>query len=605
MKRVILSFILLIFTLSTALGQSLTAKFESVDGYYRLTFTASSSDASQFVPPSLSGVFDVLSGPSESTFSSYQFVNGKASHQSSKSFTYILSAKQSGRVTIGSATVRIGGRTLRSRPLTAQIRAGGGSTSRHSSGSTTSHSSRSAGTGDANLQQAGSAVTGRDLFIDVTPSRRRIREQEVVLLTYRVHARAGVGLANTQLTAKPDFKGLISQEIPLPGNQIQTNIEHRGGTIYRTGTILQYVIFPQQSGPLTIPSITFDCTVIQQDHTLDLADAFFNGGGNIGVQVRRKVAPLTLQVDPLPTPKPAGFSGAVGKFSLEGRVLNPTTRTGDVLTYRLTLTGLGNLKLITPPKVNFPSDFDTYDPKTGEQTKVTANGLDGRLTFDYTFVPRNKGDYTLPPVDFVYFDTSSGAYRTLRTAPVKLHITQGTRSNEDVDRQLALLKSDIRPIHSEAFGTAALLDNLAPDRAGGLVATLLTLAVLIGLTVFIRRQGKATQSLPARKRKALKAARAQLAKAEPLLESGSADECYRLISLALTNYLCTVYDLTPAACTPDNLRIVLPSHGMASESVNLFTEVIDGCTTARFAPGGNTLRHPLFDKARQALDSIR
>ncbi len=586
------------------MGQSLTAKLESVDGYYRLTFTATSSDATQFVPPSLSSVFDVLSGPSESTFSSYQFVNGRASHESSKSYTYILSAKQSGRVTIGSATVRIGNRTLRSRPLSAQIRAGGGNTSSRSNGSASSRGSSTAGADNEALQQAGSAVTGRDLFIDVTPSRRRIREQEAILLTYRVHARAGVGLSNTQLTSKPDFKGLISQEIPIPGNQIQTNIEHRGGTTYRTGIILQYVIFPQQSGPLTIPSITFDCTVIQQDHTLDLADAFFNGGGNIGVQVRRKVAPLTLQVDPLPMPKPAGFSGAVGKFALEGHVLNPATRTGDVLTYRLTLTGLGNLKLITPPKVSFPSDFDTYDPKTGEQTKVTANGLDGRLTFDYTFVPRNKGDYTLPPVEFVYFDTTTGAYRTLRTAPVKLHITQGTRSNDDVDRQLALLKSDIRTIHAGTANCPSFIDRLAPDRAGGILATILTLGILIAMTILVRRGGKGMQNLPARKRKALKEAKAELAKAEPLLKGENANECYRLISLALTNYLRTVYSLTPTACTADNLRTVLPTKGVRPEIIDLIAEVIDGCTTARFAPMSDNQRTQLYNKALQAIDGL-
>lgn len=210
-------------------------------------------------------------------------------------------------------------------------------------------------------------MTQRDLFIDVTPNRTRIREQEAVLLTYRIHVRAGVALSNTSLTQKPDFKGLISQEIPLPGNQIQTTIEHRGGATYRTGTILQYVVFPQKAGRITIPSITFDCAVLQQDHTMDLADAFFNGGGTVGVQVRRKVPEITLQVDALPQPKPANFSGAVGKFNLQGKLLTPNVRTNDVATYRITLNGLGNMKLISAPTVNFPKDFDTYDPKTNEK----------------------------------------------------------------------------------------------------------------------------------------------------------------------------------------------------------------------------------------------
>lgn len=437
--RIMLCFVLISISATyNTNAQSFKAHIEDVGGYYRLTFTIASNDANNFTPPSLSN-FEVLSGPSTSTFSNYQIINGHASHSETTTFTYILSARKSGKITIGPASIRVNGKSVHSNSVTLNAQA-------NHSASNGPHSPN-VGTNNS-VQQAGSSVTNNDLFIDVTPSRTTVHEQEAVLLTYRIHARVGVGLSNTSLTQKPDFKGLISQEIPLPGNQIQTYIEHRNGRTYRTGTILQYVVFPQTSGKLTIPSITFDCAVVQQDNTMDLADAFFNGGGTISVQVRRSVAPITLQVEALPQPRPAKFSGAVGKFNIQAQLLNKTIKTNDVATYRITLNGLGNLKLISAPQVKFPSDFDTYDAKTTDNTKATANGLHGQLTFDYTFVPRNVGDYAIPATEFVFFDTESNSYKTIRTQAITLHVEKGERSNADVDKQLALLKSDIRPLHT-------------------------------------------------------------------------------------------------------------------------------------------------------------
>ena len=266
MKQRIVLFLTLSLTALLAAAQSFTAKVEPAGGYYRLTFTVASDGVEDFTPPNLSA-FEKLSGPMPSTFSSFQMINGRTSHESSTTYTYILSPKKSGKLTIGPATVKVKGKVLRSAPITLHATAANPSGSGSQSGQ--KQQGRNEDDEQIEVQQAGSAVSQRDLFIDMTPSRTRVMEQEAVLLTYRIHVRVGVGLSNTQLTTKPDFKGLISHELPLPGSQIQMTVERHNGTTYRTGTILQYVIFPQQAGKLTIPSITFDCTVVQQDRTLN------------------------------------------------------------------------------------------------------------------------------------------------------------------------------------------------------------------------------------------------------------------------------------------------------------------------------------------------
>lgn len=580
-------------------AQTFKAQIEDVGGYYRLSFTVTSSDVSRFTPPSLND-FEVLNGPSSSTFNSYQIINGKTSHSESTTYTYILSARKSGKLTIGPATIQANGRTLRSAAITLDARAG--------TQNNRSHSPNNGNGGepvDESIQQAGSQVSARDLFIDVTPSRTKVREQEAVLLTYKVHSRVGVGLANTQLTNKPDFKGVISQEIPLPGNQIQTVLEQRNGTTYRTGTILEYIVFPQQSGELLIPSITFDCTVVQQNRHMDLADAFFNGGGTIGVKVRRVVPELKLQVEALPQPKPANFSGAVGHFEIEGKLLNPSIRTNDLATYRVTIKGLGNLKLITPPAMKFPTDFETYDAKTNENTQVSTDGLTGELTFDYTFVPRNVGKYDIPALEFIYFDTEKGDYQTIRTQPLTINVGKGERSNADVDHQLALLRSDIHDIHT-ANSTQALPSWLTWGNWSFALLNLVLATVFVASIFIARKWAKRHADTAERRRSgAAKQVAARLAEAEKLINAPDQTAFYSAISKALIGYLTDTFGIGQADLNNENIKQLLNQKGHDETTINQLLNLMQTCEFAQYAPSSNTERSEVYQQALDLLSKLR
>lgn len=597
MSRKILYLLVALLLPLQGLAQRFTASIEDVGGYYRLSFTINALGATNFTPPSLAA-FDILNGPSSYTSSNYQMINGKTSHSESKTFTYILSAHKSGRITIGPASISVNGRTIHSNPISINVKGNssqGGSASRQNS----SHANTQQQEGNG-VQQSGSPVTQRDLFIDVTPSRTRVKEQEAVLLTYRIHSRVGVGLSNTSLMQKPDFKGLISQELPIPGNQIQTSLEHRGGTTYRTGTILQYVVFPQKSGNIVIPSITFNCAVIQQDNTMDLADLFFNGGGTMSVQVKRTVPQITLHVDPLPSPRPTNFSGAVGKFSLNGKVLNPTVKTNDVATYRITLSGLGNLKLITAPIVEFPKDFDTYDAKTNDNTKVSANGLHGELTFDYTFVPRNVGDYTIPAVNFVYFDTSTNSYQTIHTQPIHLHVAKGERSNADVDKQLALLKSDIRPLH-EADSESIF----AWGKMGFWLLIALWIASFIGVWNFTNAWNTDRADIIGRRqRNAGKQTIKRLRTAQSILTGKSQGDFHAAIMNALNGFIADTFNIGQSDINTESIQALLTQRGTDAILIDRLLKLIENCQYAQYAPGSSQDKQATYDEAVDVINSL-
>ena len=597
LRKILIMLAVLILPLQ-AWSQRFSASIEDVGGYYRLSFTINASGVSGFTPPSLAA-FEILSGPSSYSSSSYQMINGKTSHSESTTYTYVLSARKSGHVTIGPASISVNGRTVRSNSISVNVQGGGGQGG-SASGGQSNHQASASQQASSGVQQAGSPVTQRDLFIDVTPSRTRVKEQEAVLLTYRIHSRVGVGLSNTSLMQKPDFKGLISQELPLPGNQIQTSLERRGNATYRTGTILQYVVFPQKSGNIVIPSITFNCAVVQQDNTMDLADLFFNGGGTMSVQVKRTVPQITLHVDPLPSPRPANFSGAVGKFSISSKMLNPTVKTNDVATYRITLSGLGNLKLITAPTINFPKDFDTYDAKTNDNTKVSTSGLHGELTFDYTFVPRNVGDYTIPSVSFVYFDTATNSYQTLHTQPIHLHVAKGERSNADVDKQLALLKSDIRPLHE--VGADSIF---AWGKAGFWVLVALWIIAAFAVWCFTNAWNASRADVIGRKqRNAGKQTMKRLQAAQAILSGKATGDFHAAVINALHGFIADTFNIGQADLSTERIQAELSERGIDVSLTGRLLKLIETCQYAQYAPGSSQDKQATFDEAVSVINSL-
>ncbi len=585
-------------------AQSMNAQIDDMGDYFRLTFTVNSSDATSFTPPSLAD-FEVLSGVSKSTMSNIQVVNGHMSRSSSTSFTYILAPRKTGHLTIGSASVKVGGKTVMSRPVSFNAQAASGKAGQSSSSKARQQSGDSY---NSDIQQTGSPVTERDLFIDVTPSRTKVHEQEAVLLTYRIHARVGVALSNTQLTTKPDFKGLISQDIPLPNNQIETHIEHRANGTYKTGTLLQYVVFPQQSGKITIPSISFDCTVIQQDHDMNIAEAFFNGGGTIGVNVKRKVAPITLDVQALPQPKPAGYAGAVGKFSIKGQLLNQGVRTNDVATYRITLSGTGNTKLITAPQVTFPKDFDTFDAKTNDKTKVTPNGMSGDVTFDYTFVPRNVGKYTIPATEFVYYDTEANAYRTLTIPAFTIDVKKGDKSRSDVDKQLALLQSDIHDIHKVDASNARLFTKSAMlnwNSWGYWLTTIILLVIFaVALKVLSAFAGNRADTVGRKRRGAAKQSQRLLAEAEKQINDADGRNFYATIARAVQQYVADTFNVGTAELTKEHMAELLAGKGVSPNDVEAFIKLLDECEMAQYAPNSDAERHATLQEAKRIIQTI-
>lgn len=527
--------------------------------------------------------FELLFGPSTSSSSSFSIVNGKTTHTSQMTFTYTLVAKKEGTYKLPVATVKSGGQAYKSNQASIQILPGDGSGNSGNSGS--SGQSSQSGATRQRLQNAGERITKDDLYITVTASRHRLYEQEAVLLTYKLYTLVSIDQCMGNM---PDLDGFHIQEIELP-QQKTLKYERVNGRNYGTVVWSQYVLFPQKTGKLTVPAINFEADVVQQDRSIDPFDAFFGGGSSL-IRVKKTiVAPsVELQVDPLPA-RPANFSGAVGsQFNISGSLSPEQVDANDAVSLRLVVSGVGNMKLMKAPSIKWPKDFESYDPKMTDKTHVGTNGASGNVVYDYTAVPRHGGKYSIPPVEFCYFDTNTRSYKTLRTDSFHVAVakTAGHNIRRTVNQEdLTVLNSDIRYIKT----SSANVKSAGSTFFGGLRYWLCYIGALSLFLLFVSifyRQAKANANVARRRgKKAGKAATKRMKNASKLLKQGDAKAFYEEVTHALWGYVGDKLNLPVTDLNKDNVGEQLIQRGVDEGTVAQFLRVLGDCEFAQYAPG--------------------
>ena len=561
---------------------------------FRVAYTINTSDVEEFRMGGVQEGLEVIAGPYTSSQSSYQMINGHTSSSSSVTITYTLYAAKNGSFTIGASHAVVGGKRLSSRPVKIQV----SGHAQRTNGAPNMHGQDSYD--QPRMRSAGSAISGSDLFIKVSASKKRVHEQEPILLTYKVYTQVDL----TQLEGKmPDLKGFHTQEVPLP-QQKTFHTETVNGRPYKCVTWSQYVMYPQMTGRLEIPSITFKGIVVQQNRNVDPMEAFFNGGsGYVEVKKDIKAPGITLQVDPLPQ-RPANFSGGVGKFNISASLDKKEVKAGEPITLRVVVGGIGNLKLLKQPVVNFPKDFDKYDAKVTDKTRLTANGVEGNMVYDFLAVPRNQGSYTIPSVELTYYDTSKNAYKTIKTQPFKVEVEKGDgTAGESED-----FASQDKDIHTIKLGKVEQhkANEMFFGSFGYWISLLMPLiAFVVLLIVFRRRAIENADIVKKRSNRAGKIATKRLRLANKLMLQGKQGEFYDEVMRALWGYMSYKLNMPAEKLNRDNIRETLGRHFVDDATIEKFTTALDECEFERYAPGdaaGNMNR--TFESAMTAIMDI-
>ncbi|MBQ2210038.1 MAG: protein BatD, partial [Prevotella sp.] len=551
-------FIVFSLFISHVMAQTLTGRAPgqvAVGEQFRLSYTVNTDDAKGFRTGNIPDAFDVLMGPSTSTQSSFQMVNGHMSSSASITYTYILSATKQGSFTIPAAHVTVDGKNVSSNEVHIKV---AGEMKNGQQG----HQQQSS-TGE--VRAAGSAISGSDLFIKVTASKQHVREQEPILLTYKVYTLVGL----TQLNGKmADLKSFYTREVPLPQEK-QFKVEMLNGKPYRTVTWQQYVMFPQATGKLEVPSLTYEGIVVQQNRNVDPFEAFFNGGsGYVEVKKQIKAPGITIQVDPLPQ-RPANFSGGVGKYSISATIEQKEVKANDPIKLRVVVSGSGNMKLLKQPEVKFPKDFDHYDAKVTDKTQLTTNGLEGSIIYDFLAVPRHQGTYEIPAIEYTYFDTQSNQYKTVKSESFTLQVAKGSGSSSATytgQEDIKQLNSDIHYIKTGSTRQHAVGDFFFGSTEYWVTLAVLFLGFVSLFVIFRQRAIERADVVKQRAGKANKVAAKRLKKAAKLMKAGRQGEFYDEVLRALWGYLGDKLNMPVEQLSRENISQQLAERNVSEET---------------------------------------
>lgn len=603
MRRIYSTFLLLFLFLGTLCAQ-VTLKVQApsqaeVGQRIQIRYVANTSDIEDFQVGDFEG-FKVLYGPSTSRSSSFSMTNGHTTQSSTTTFTYTVVPTEQGTQKVPVATVKVDGKSVKSGSASIEVLSASQQQSQQPSNQQQGGNSR---------QQQGSSGNGRigndELYMTVTANRQKIYEQEAVMLTYKLFTLVNIHQISGEM---PQIDGCHVQEMDRQA-QLSLKYERVNGRNYGTAVWKQYVLFPQKTGKLKIPSITFDTQIEVQNLSMDPFDIFF-GGGSLSQMVNKQIiAPaIEIEVLPLPTPKPDNFSGAVGKFSVSATLTPEQVNANDAATLRLVVSGQGNMKLMKAPTIQFPQDFEVYDPKENDKTTNTSTGAKGNVIYDYVVVPRHGGKYTIPPVEFCYFDPEAGRYNTARTdsfslavAKAKGHAVTYTHEQEDLN----VLSNDIRFIKLGALENAES-DDFFGTSAYWLTYALLFFAFILAFLWLRSWQSRNPNSWSVKGKKAGKVASRRLKKAAKLMKEKDDAAFYEEVMRALLGYAGDKLSLSTNELNKDNVIRQLTMRGMSQDVVTNFITVLSDCEFARYAPvdDPNMAKEKVYQQASDVITQM-
>lgn len=556
----------------------------AVGDQFRLSFVVSSTDIKDFRAPTIKG-FDVLMGPSRSQQSSVQIINGNTTSTRSVTFTYILLATSEGTYTIPGATITADGDEMISNSVQVKVLPAD-----QANGISSGGVDNSASTGN-------SSISNSDIFVVGNVNKTTVYEQEAILLTYKIYTAIDLrGFDNVKL---PDFKGFHSQEVEL-SNDRKWELEHYRGRNYRSTIYRQFLLFPQQTGDLTIDAARFDASIAQASQVTDPFDAFFNGR-NSYVEVKKSLftPKLSIKVNPLPQPKPESFSSGVGDFSMTSSINSTHIQTNDAITIKVVISGTGNLKLISNPEVKFPEDFEIYDPKVESTSQLTNNGITGSTTIEYLAIPRNPGKYKIPAITFSYFDINTKSYKTLTTEEYQIQVDKGegsaTQTISNFSKEdLKVLNQDIRFIEQNEVTLTPRGDYFFGTLSYWLYYIIPLIIFIVVYALYRKRIADNANIAQMKTKKANKVAIKRMKKAGKLLNNNQKDAFYDEVLQALWGYVSDKLNIPVSMLSKDNIEDKLKQYGVSDNLIKDFIEVLNNCEYVRFAPGD----------ANQAMDQI-
>ena len=579
----------------------------AVGEQFRVAFEVN-ADGKHFTAPSFEG-FTLVGGPMTSTSSSVQVINGSMSRSVTNTYAYILRAESEGDFTIGSASIKVDGAVVESKPFQIQVVAGAASSATTQQGGQSSGQTQTQSQTNTNDPQ----VSGQDLFVKVIPSKKSVYVGEPLVLTYKLYTRVSVN--QLSVSNMPSYGGFWTKECE---SQKQAS-EVVNGIQYTTYEIKKVVLVQQKSGKFTIEPMVVECVaqIMTQRNNQWGNDPFgffndpFFSRGYANVPKTIQTSSINIDVKSLPVQgKPDSFDGAVGDYNFTAKVDRDELNTNDAFTLTMTISGKGNVELANLPRPVFPPDFEVYDPKITSSVDVTSQGLSGTKKAEYLVIPRRAGNFTIPSVEFSFFNPAKDAYTALSSPQMNISVAKGAAGDAggvyaSTQEGIKYLGSDIRHIMTEKSGLRIANTHFFASVPYFLILAAMLVVFLIVWALVSKNRRFKQDTLKVRNKQATKVAKGRLKNAYTYLKNNDQDHFYEEMSQALWGYISDKLGIERSVLSMETVKEAMMSKGMAETLADEFVDTLNTCEFARFAPGDAASKmQGLYEKGLEVIMKV-
>lgn len=534
---------------------------------FNVTFRLKDGEGTGLKAPEIDGC-TLLYGPSTSTMQSVQMINGKTMSSTTIDYSFIYRADKAGTYKIGSASINADGKTLTTQEVKFTILPADKA------------SQSNVKVDDYNTQSSDKQVSSDDVFVRIILSKSHAYEQEAIECTIKLYTKYQI--SSFMATTQPSFDGFLIEELDLRSSL--NEIENYKGQNYMTAILKKCIIFPQKSGKLTINSGKYDISVVQYER---VNMGFFSNSRPVEKKINVSSNSASINITPLPQPLPDGYSGAVGRFSIDSKLQGSSFKTNEAASLVYTIKGTGNIKYVKEPVIDFPSEFEQYTPKNEINASVSGNNVTGSMTIEYTFVPQSVGKFKIGADKFIYFDPTRKEYVTLTTPSYDISVARGvmTQTSSPVaQHDITAKNTDILHIK---------LGDKSPQKKHSIYVYTMTywtiyVAGVLILFLVIYLNIKHVRSIAnvdnVRNAKANKIARKRLKLAKTYMETHSNDKFYEEVLRALWGYLSDKLTIPVSQLNRENVSAELLAYGASESLIKKIIDLIDECEMARYTP---------------------
>lgn len=605
MKKLIFT---LLMALAMATGITAQTSFQVIPprnviagNTFYVTYRLTNGDGNGLDCPAVTGCKLLSPRPGVSTMQSVEIINGHQSSTTTVDYTYTYRAEKEGTYTVPAASIQVDGKKYTTKAVQFKVlppdknarnnsqRQGGGGYGYGYSGATV----------DDPSSQDNAKIGKDDIFVRVILNKSHAYEGEAIECTLKLYTKFE-RINSFMVTTPPTYDGFLIEEIDT---QASLNaVEHYNGQNYITAVLKKCIIYPQQSGKLTISSGQYDLSVVQLER---VSNGFFISARPVEKSVHLPAFSQTVNITPLPQPSPASFTGAVGQFKFESRMNSTELRTGEAASLRYIITGTGNIKFVKEPKPTIPDEFEQYTPKTDVNARVSGTNMTGTVTAEYTIVPQSVGDFKIPEQEFSYFDPSKREYVTLTAPGYNLKVAKGSGTTTSVEqRDIQAKNLDILHIKLGDKGMSKWHTPVVRFWWYWGIMGLLLLGMIVAVWVFSARARMASDVAGRRTSRANKVARKRLKTAAAFMKAHKSDEFYEEMLKAMWGYLSDKLNMPASQLSRQNIVDTLGRRGVGEELTNKVINILDECEMARYTPDSSldSSVEAIYNEATDTID---